>query len=301
MATNKLTIRPAAPSDREQAFAISAQIWDGDDYIRDVWDAWLAEATGLFAMAMLRGRVTGFAKITRYGPGEWWLQGLRVDPEYRGRGIARALHDHLIAFAGQAGPGMLRYVTGGNNLGSQHIGLTSGFQRVGRYLRLRAPALTRAESAAPALPPLAAWRKADLPDLERFLRRSSQLRENHGLYAAAWTWRELTPERLAAHVAAREAYGWRDPQGRVAALALLEPRPGDDQLRVGLADARRGGPLSLAHLGRALRDLARRRRRKAVTLEVPVDSPWQRAIEKAGYALAWDPGDCMVLLERPVP
>jgi ribosomal protein S18 acetylase RimI-like enzyme len=301
MATQKLTIRPMISSDREQVFAISAQIWDGDDYVPEVWDAWLADPQGRFVAATLRGRVTGFAMITRYGPGEWWMQGLRVDPKYRGRGIARALHDYLLAFAGQAGPGMVRYATGGNNLGSQHLGRTSGFEFVGRFLRLRAPALTRAESAALALPPLTPWRKGDLQDLERFLRRSPRLRADHGLYAAAWTWRELTPARLAAHVAAREVYGWRDAHGRVTALALLEQRSDEDQLRVSLADARLGGPLSLTHLGRALRDMARRRRRKAITLEVPVDSPWQHALEKAGYALAWDPGDCMVLLERPVP
>ena len=290
-----------ALSDREQVFAISAKIWDGDDYVPEVWDAWLADPQGHFVAATLRGRVTGFAMIRRYGPGEWWMQGLRVDPKYRGRGIARAIHDYLLAFAGQAGPGMVRYATGGDNLASQHLGRTSGFEFVGRFLRLRAPALTRAESAEPALAPLVTWRKADLPDLEQFLRRSAQLRASHGLYAAAWTWRELTPARLAAHVAARQAYGWRDAQGRVAALALLEERPDEEQLRVSLADARLGGRLSLTHLGRALRDLARRRRRKAVSLEVPVDSSWQRALEKAGYTLAWDPGDCMVLLERPVP
>lgn len=300
MPTIQPVIRPARSSDREQAFAISAQIWDGDDYIPEVWEAWLADPGGQFAVATLRGRVAGFAKLTQYGPGEWWLQGLRVDPKYRGRGVARALHDRLIELAGRTSPGKLRYATGGNNTASQHIGLTSGFELVGHYLRLRAPALTRAESAALELPALVAWRKADVPGLEQFLRRSACLRANRGLYAAAWTWYELTPERLAAHVAARTAYGWRDAQGRVAALALIEQRPGEEQLRVNFADARRSGPLSLTALGMALRDLARRRRRKHVALEVPVDSFWQRALEKAGYGLAWDPGYSLVLLERAV-
>lgn len=299
MPTAKLVIRPARSGDRDQAFAISTQIWDGDDYVPEVWDEWLAEPGGAFVVAVLRGRVAGFAKLTQYGPGEWWLQGLRVAPRYRGRGIARAMHDHLLALAGEVGPGKVRYATGGDNLASQHLGQTSGFEVVNHYVRLQAPALTRAESSALDLPALVVWRKADLADLAAFVRRSAYLRANRGLYAAHWTWYELTPGRLAGHIAARQAYGWRDARGRVAALALVESSNDDDRLRVHFAEARLSGPLGLTALGRALRGLARRRRCKAVALEVPVGSAWQRALGKAGFALGWD--HTVAVLERPVP
>jgi GNAT superfamily N-acetyltransferase len=78
-----LRVRPALPEDRERILAISAKIWEGQDYIPHVLDRWLCEG-GLF-VAELSGKVVGFAKNTELSPGEIWLEGLRVDPEHQGR------------------------------------------------------------------------------------------------------------------------------------------------------------------------------------------------------------------------
>jgi GNAT superfamily N-acetyltransferase len=302
MPTPKPIIRPARPDDREEAFAISAQIWDGEDYVPDVWERWLADRRGEFVVATLRGRVAGFSKLTEHGPREWWLEGLRVDPKYRGRGIARALHEYLIARAGSEGPAMLRYATGGDNLASRHLGESSGFRLVGAYSRVHAKALTPAErEASKALPPLETWRKADLPALQAFLERSARLKADHGMYSLAWTWYELSETRLGEALAARRAVGWRHANGAVVALALLEPQPERRLLRVNFADGRLRGPLGLADLGRALRDLARRKRLARVAYEVPTGSPWQAAFARAGFVPEWDEGWSLVLLERAVP
>ena len=137
MSTVHPLIRPARPSDREAVLAISAQVWGGEDYVPEVVDRWLADPDGEFSVATLRGRVVGFSKLTRHGPGEWWLEGLRVDPRYRGRGVARRLHAHQLALVRRIGSGTLRYSTGDGNRASQHLGLSSGFRDIGHNLELR--------------------------------------------------------------------------------------------------------------------------------------------------------------------
>jgi len=82
-------VRLASLNARERILAIYSRIWEGEDYIPHVLDRWFSEG-GLF-VAELAGKVVGFAKNTELSPGEIWLEGLRVDPEHQGKGVAKAL------------------------------------------------------------------------------------------------------------------------------------------------------------------------------------------------------------------
>ncbi|MEW6216856.1 MAG: GNAT family N-acetyltransferase, partial [Candidatus Bipolaricaulota bacterium] len=57
-----------------------------------VLDGWLTE--GGLVVAELNGDLAGFGKLTLLSPGEVWLEGLRVDPTHRGKGVAKALAQH---------------------------------------------------------------------------------------------------------------------------------------------------------------------------------------------------------------
>ncbi|MCU0607891.1 MAG: GNAT family N-acetyltransferase, partial [Candidatus Edwardsbacteria bacterium] len=63
------------------------------DYLPEVWDQWVRERRGLFALAEVRGVPVAVGKITVQRPGELWLEGLRVDPHWRGCGIGRVVQD----------------------------------------------------------------------------------------------------------------------------------------------------------------------------------------------------------------
>ena len=65
---------------------------------------------------------------TDLGDGEWWFEGLRVDPDFRRRGIAAALNRYHVALARRLGGKVIRYMTGDENVGSQTIGAQAGFQ-----------------------------------------------------------------------------------------------------------------------------------------------------------------------------
>jgi GNAT superfamily N-acetyltransferase len=292
MSDGGVAIRRACAEDREQVFVIASQIWEGEDYVPDVWDAWLADVRGQLTVALLAGRVVGFAKLTEHGPGEWWLEGIRVDPIFRGRGIARQLHDYHVALAGQVATGVLRFVTGSDTRPIHHVATTTGFCAVGRYRRMAAT------PSAGESPPLTVWRRADLPQLEAFLRRSARLRADHGLYSGTWSFYELTPARLAGFVATRRALGWRAAGGEIAALVLLDHERDRGRLHVAFAGARLRGPLNFYALAVALRAVAARRRLPGVTLDVPADSSWQRALARSGYIHEQVDGDELWVFER---
>src|SRR5690554_4823080 len=113
---NKIQIRSAQPEDRGQILAISATI--GDDYLGHVLNRWLAEESGEFSVALLGGRIVGYSKFSRLLPGQGWLQGARVDVNFQGQGIGRALTQHQIELAQTRGCATLRMVTDSDNIAS---------------------------------------------------------------------------------------------------------------------------------------------------------------------------------------
>lgn len=42
--------------------------------------------------------VVGLSKITRIDADQWWLEGLRVHPDFQGRGVASHLQDDLLEY-----------------------------------------------------------------------------------------------------------------------------------------------------------------------------------------------------------
>ena len=128
-----VTIRPVAQGDeaswRELFLAygefyltkFSPEILDG------VW-AWLMDSDHpeRCFVAEWDGRVVGFAHLQqqvdtfRSGPG-WFLDDLYVEPEHRGKGVARALITALSDYARAHGGGDLRWITAADNTPAQRL------------------------------------------------------------------------------------------------------------------------------------------------------------------------------------
>src|SRR6266851_2643974 len=95
-----LVIRRAGRSDKRDVLAAVRTLWGGNDRIPDVFDAWVTHRTGPFFVAESAGRVVGMGKLTVVSPTEAWLEGGRVGPRWRRRGIATAVIAHRPEGAG---------------------------------------------------------------------------------------------------------------------------------------------------------------------------------------------------------
>ena len=79
-----LEVRDARPEDRDAVFAFCARTWGDDgDYVPDVWDSWLADATGVMLVGVADGRPVALSRINMIAPDEAWIEGLRVAPDMR--------------------------------------------------------------------------------------------------------------------------------------------------------------------------------------------------------------------------
>lgn len=201
--------RPARLSDAAAVAALSAQIWEGEDYVPHVFKEWVADEKGQFTVVYDGERLAGFGKLTELGPTEWWLEGLRVDPAYRGRGVARAMHIYAVELFDQIGRGMLRLATNAENAPIHKISGETGFRLVSQHFIVEASAL----AADPALT-LTPITPAELPTVQEWLANSRPYQDTAGLVEDDWVWLELSP-RLHRWLEQGRLFWWKKQVGLV--------------------------------------------------------------------------------------
>lgn len=287
---SEIVLRPARPADEAAVTALSSQIWEGEDYVPRRFTDWVADERGQFTIACDGDTLVGFGKLTELAPGEWWLEGLRVHPDHRGRGIARRLHHHAVELATTIGRGILRFATNGRNEAVHKLARETGFRRVAAYhlASLDADDGTDQHTGhfVPADP-------ADLPEIREWLRASDHFNAVGGLFEEQWKWKSLLP-RLSALRAENRIYWWLNDAGQRTGLVVIRPEE-EDILRLNYLDAAQG---ALTGLCRALPALARRMERAKIKSKPPAVALLPETLETAGWEL--EPDFDMWVFERPL-
>src|SRR3989475_6213710 len=181
----------ARPADKRQVLEAVRTIWGGHDRVPAVFDRWVTHRSGPFFVAESRGRVVGMGKLTVVSPTEAWLEGGRVAPRWRRRGIATALFAHRIAYAQERGFRVVRFSTASDNTPMHRAGHGLGFQRIAVLRRYEAPALK-------GDPPSRA-RNAEARPIRRAVGSLMQ-------FHPGWEWRTLTMSDVRRAIAGRRAF-----------------------------------------------------------------------------------------------
>jgi GNAT superfamily N-acetyltransferase len=130
-----LDIRDVMPDDRERLVEISKLTWEGSDYLEQVIDQWMAE--GGFYVAVVDGIVAGTVKMSSYPDRVCWLEGLRVHPDFRGRGLAGEMTAFVLgrarALMDKGAVDGIEFATYYKNEASIHLGLSNGFSVTERF------------------------------------------------------------------------------------------------------------------------------------------------------------------------
>jgi len=267
-----LVFRPVRSEDKGRVLEFTAHTWDDGDYIHDVFDLWLSDTEGQFTAVELDGRVVAIAKLTDLGEGEVWLEGLRVDPAHRRKGIGEALHNYQVGLARQTGARILRYATGTENAASLMFGERTGFRRVCNNRWHAAEA--SAEFSPPTRLSLDDW-----PELQPGL-DSPLVRSMHGLYPKMWKWSRLSESRLVRHLQAGEVFGLRGASG-LRAWSICSLFEGWDEAQMHYLDG--ADHASLVELARSMRRHAADGGRGQIESFALDPSPLLDALRAAGY------------------
>ena len=271
----ELVIRRARPSDKRGVREAVKTIWNGGDRVPALFDAWVTGRTGPFFVAEVGGRVVGMGKLTKITPREAWLEGGRVAPRYRRRGIATALIAHRIAFARDRGFAVIRFSTASDNTPIHKAARRFGFRRAAHLWRHEAPAL------AGAVPRKAT--RVDAEAVRQALGSFIQIRPS-------WEWRDLTIADVRSATERGRVFVAGDPLGAAAIIgSARDPRGSLPIVAIG------GRGAVLRELLLSLRALAARRRLRTVSFYVS-DRAERVAAERTGFHPPWS--EQAFLLER---
>jgi ribosomal protein S18 acetylase RimI-like enzyme len=259
-----LVIRRARRSDKRDVLAAVRTIWGGEDRIPDVFDRWVTHRTGPFFVAESAGRVVGMGKLTVVSPTEAWLEGGRVAPRSRRKGIATALIAHRIAYARDRGFRVLRFSTASDNTPIRRAAKRFGFTRIRSLSRFEA------RSASAALPLRATHRQA-----RALLHRVGPLVQR----GSGWEWREITARDVRSAIGRGHVF----VSDRAVRAAAILAAPFDGFL---IVVAVGGAVRPLTDLLLGVRAEARRRGLDDASLYVS-NAGERRAALSAGYRRSW--------------
>ena len=126
-----LNIRKVKRSDLDDVKEISKHVWDGHDYVPSVATQWLRDPKCNFYGVEINGHVVAVGNLRLIEAGRLgWMEGLRVHPDYRGRGLANGLTPFIVKKGEELGLERLRYTTAIDNAASLKLAKKSGFRRV---------------------------------------------------------------------------------------------------------------------------------------------------------------------------
>jgi len=124
-------VRRLQSSDRDDVIEISSHIWEGHDYLPSVVDEWLHDSNSCFYGVEVDGHIVAVGRVRLVENGRiGWMEGLRVHPEYRGRGFANDLTRTIVREGEHLGVERLRYTTSDENKASVKLAKMAGFSRI---------------------------------------------------------------------------------------------------------------------------------------------------------------------------
>ena len=247
-------------------------IWDGHDYIRYVWDEWLADPHGILAAAEYGGHCVGIAKASLSAPEQWWLQGFRVDPNYQGLKIGSHLHAYVDAWWLEHGDGILRLMTSSKRVKVHHLCEKLGYAKILEVKELEADSL---EEACNSFQPL---KREEIAAALKIAQDSPMMNLSHGLLNLGWEAYQPTEDLLASIQKQGMAFWWRGREGLL--LEWDDDNEDGKVLGLGLPAC----PLKLLpELLLDIRRLTAQQGRVGVFWIAPLKSEVLSAAEKAGF------------------
>ncbi len=238
-------IRPARPEDRASVLAFCKDTWSWGDYIEYQWDEWLRTSTGRLFVATINGQPVGIVNIQMLTATDAWLQGLRVDPQFRRQGLAEELNNAALLEAMQRGATYARLLIEADNTASLRIANRLFMRQIAGFSLFTATppqnSPRRSDAEQTQLATL-----ADLDEIIDYLNVSNIFPLSGGLYYVSWTAYPITAELLETKIKAQQVYLLRR-WNRLDGLAIAEVRQERQgtQLTIGYIDGTAIEPISL--------------------------------------------------------
>ncbi|MGM0405995.1 MAG: GNAT family N-acetyltransferase [Thermoplasmatota archaeon] len=218
----ELEVRELKLSDKEEVVELTSGIWDGRDYIPDLYEEWVND--GGFICGTIDGQIIALAKHTWHDDDVLWLEGLRVHPDHHEEGYGRAMIKGQMEFIEDMDYQAVRFLTSGDKTSVKKVVEDLGFEIKKRYdyLRLNDEDLENID------PPTdqeikRVQQEKNVDDVIDFVKDSQELKDYAGLYIEHWTAYTMDETLIKDRVKNGYCYSVRNKEsGKIEALIFLQ-------------------------------------------------------------------------------
>ena len=223
--------RPAINSDKEQIFDFCNNTFEWGDYIQEVWDCWINEKDSLLLVAQTMDSISYANKIVAMIHGKLchknmiWVEGIRVHPEYREKGIASSLIKNILTYGKDKGTTLASLIVSIDNIESRKLMEKLDFNPVSRWIFASIKGLKNIYEYCHII------KRAEIKDQERiynYLTGSKYTR-----YVKAWRWYILTSHALFRMINNGQIYFFDDQNIRgIVIMDITDFWNGQDNYRI---------------------------------------------------------------------
>ncbi|MEM3685076.1 MAG: GNAT family N-acetyltransferase [Conexivisphaerales archaeon] len=178
-----IIVREANLNDKPAIMQFVSKTWSWGDYIPDVWDEWYRDRNGRIFVAEYNGLPVGMNHIRYLEEGVGWLEGVRVHPDFRGRGVATALGEHAMQYGKRLGATKFRLISAVKNIVAHRQIMRMGMKEVCRFSILRCEQdVESVETAA---------RIEDSRQAENLIKHTREYQAMKGFFGDRWAMRSM--------------------------------------------------------------------------------------------------------------
>jgi N-acetylglutamate synthase-like GNAT family acetyltransferase len=192
-----LKFRFAKKSDKEDVLKFCVNTFDWGDYIDQVWDLWFSDSNGALIVAeneicQTKGSVIAVSHVSLCpNRKNIWLEGIRVNPDYRRRSIATELLSKMLSYGKLQGAKEASAIVGVNNLASQLMMENNGFNVISKWNYYSIDKVQEFERDN--------VRTAAFSDIKKvwdYLKQSQIYKSSGKRYVNSWRWYSFDSETL---------------------------------------------------------------------------------------------------------
>ncbi|MCD4797080.1 MAG: GNAT family N-acetyltransferase [Candidatus Cloacimonetes bacterium] len=284
-------IRKIKAEDKTDVLKISSKIWEGDDYIPQIFDEWVKDPHSIFAGLWVDKKLIGFGKLTFLSPTDIWLEGLRKDPQTKIKGVGKQLTAYYFDFLKGKNISSIRFSTYFDNIASIRFNEKTGFKRV---LTLSLKVLKIGNSKKKPLPDNISA-PVDFIQLREYLKNSSYLNLCNNFIGKGWVVHSCSEQLLQQFVNENKVIVWQE-NGKIKGAGIYSEVFYKDEFWISLLEAEN------EEIFTGIKDhfinIALEKKKKYLNILVPKNNNLLKFCNKTGFE-SWEQENDFFLYELP--
>lgn len=194
-----MKIRRATKSDKEEVLRFCVNTFEWGDYIDQVWDLWYSDQAGLLLVAeeeeysLHNKKQSSVIAVSHVSlcPNKYhvWLEGIRVNPNYRRRSVATQLINKMVTYGQEKGAREASAMVTSNNFASQLMMQTNAFTVISKWSYYTIDKTSKRVDKVRARSKVAALKDTEM--ICDYLKQSEIYKSSGQRYFNSWRWYSL--------------------------------------------------------------------------------------------------------------